>query len=73
MKKITAVSACVMFALAITSCGSEKTKEKEVIVVPTQTKTVVVEKQPAPKNTVISLDRNGVSVENKKVGVTIKH
>jgi hypothetical protein len=72
MKKIIGLSSFVILLFAAVSCGSGKTT-KEVIVVPAQTKTIVVEKEPATPNTVITLDKNGVKVEAKKVGVTIKH
>ena len=72
MKKIISMTAFVVLAFIVYSCGSEKAK-KEVIVVPTQTKTIVVEKEQTQPNTTITLDKNGVKVEAKKVGVTIKH
>ena len=62
-----------MFPLAvvliITSCGNDKPAEvkKEVIVVPSSPI-----KDPPKKPTTISLDKNGVKVETKKVDVSIK-
>jgi len=72
MKKIITLTVFVILVFAVYSCGSEKAK-KEVIVVPTQSKTIVVEKEQTQPNTTITLDKNGVKVEAKKVGVTIKH
>jgi hypothetical protein len=71
MKKIIGFLSVALVLMAAPSCG-DKTK-KEVVVVPTQTKTIIVEKEPAPKNTVITLDKKGVKVETKKVGVIIKN
>jgi hypothetical protein len=72
MKKIIGLSSFAILLFAAASCGSDKTT-KEVIVVPAQPKTIVIEKEPTTPNTVITLDKKGVKVEAKKVGVTIKN
>ena len=60
----------VAAVLTAMSC-TDQTKEvkKEVIVVPAQP-TIIV-KDPPAKSTTISLDKNGVKVETKKVKVKI--
>ncbi len=69
MKKIIGflLMATVFFAM---SCTDPKTEtKKEVIVVPA-TPTIIV-KDPPAKATTITLDKNGVKVETKKVKVKI--
>lgn len=56
--------------LTIMGCTDEAEK-KEVIVVPA--KPVIIEKAPPTKPTTITLDKNGVKVEAKKIDVTIKN
>lgn len=62
----------VAVAVIIMSCGNEKPAEvkKEVVVVPSSP--TIVTKNPPKKPTTISLDKNGVKVETKKVDVTVK-
>lgn len=56
--------------LIATSCTDEKKEvKKEVIVVPS-TPTIIV-KDPPAKSTTISLDKDGIKVETKKVKVKI--
>ncbi|OSZ79871.1 hypothetical protein CAP36_00985 [Chitinophagaceae bacterium IBVUCB2] len=72
MKKIIALSFLSFVSLVvISSCGSGEEK-KEVIVVPSSTQRVIIEKEPAKKTTTVTLDKNGVKVEGKKVDVVIK-
>ncbi len=62
MKKNIALLTLITL-LAITSCSNEKSKVK---------KETIVQPQTAPeKNTTITVDKNGVRVETKKVDVTI--
>ena len=70
MKKIIGffALALVLTALAI-SCRPEA--KKEVIIVPS--KPVIIVKEPAEKSTTITLDKNGVKVEAKKVHETVKN
>ena len=56
--------------LTILSCKPAETK-KEVIVVPAAP--VIIVKDPPAKGTTITLDKNGVKVEAKKVDVTVKN
>lgn len=73
MKKIIG-SLMLGSILTIMGCTDEAPKTevtKEVIVVPA--KPVIVEKAPATKPTTITLDKNGVKVEAKKIDVTIKN
>ena len=69
MKKIIGF---ISFAaiLTIMSCKPAETK-KEVIVVPAAP--VIIVKDPPEKGTTITLDKNGVKVETKKVDVTVKN
>ena len=65
MKKITALFSAAMF-FTMMSCSNEPAAtNKEVIVIP-------VEKKVEPKPTSITLDKNGVQVETKKVNVKVK-
>jgi hypothetical protein len=57
--------------LTIMSCKPAETK-KEVIVVPA-TAPVIIVKDPPAKGTTVTLDKNGVKVEAKKVDVVIKN
>jgi hypothetical protein len=68
MKKIIGVFSLVSVVLLM-SCGDDKPAEvkKEVIVVPASPVN-----DPPKKPTTISLDKNGVKVETKKVDVSIK-
>ena len=69
MKKILGF---ISFAaiLTIMSCKPAETK-KEVIIVPAAAPVIIV-KDPPAKGTTITLDKNGVKVEAKKVDVTLK-
>ena len=71
MKKIIGLLslAVVLTTLSCTNKPAEVTKE--VIVVP-ESKTIIV-KDPPEKSTNITLDKNGVKVETKKMNVTIKN
>lgn len=72
MKKIIGLSALAV-AFIITSCSNEPAEtKKEVIVVPAPEKKQPVVIKEEPKPTSISLDKNGVKVESKKVKVDIK-
>lgn len=65
MKKIIGFSSLAVLLMTMAyACGpAEVKKEKEVIIVPVQTKTVT---EPAKKTTTISIDNKGVKVETKK-------
>ena len=56
--------------LTIMSCKPAEAK-KEVIIVPAAP--VIIVKDPPVKGTTITLDKNGVKVEAKKVDVVIKN
>jgi hypothetical protein len=56
--------------LTIMSCKPAETK-KEVVIVPAAP--VIIVKDPPVKGTTITLDKNGVKVEAKKVDVVIKN
>ena len=59
--------------LTIMSCAGKSAEgKKEVIIVPAATPVIVV-KEPPVKGTTITLDKNGVKVEAKKVDVVIKN
>jgi hypothetical protein len=74
MKKIIGFCSLVtVVTVIVISCGPAEVK-KEVIIVPTQSQPVIIkEKEPVKKTTTITLDKNGVKVEAKKVDVTIKN
>jgi len=56
--------------LTIISCKPAETK-KEVVVVPAAP--VIIVKEPPAKSTTITLDKNGVKIQAKKVDVTVKN
>jgi len=70
MKKIIALFSFAA-GLTLMSCGDNKPEQvkKEVVVNPAP---VIVKKDPPKKPTTISLDKNGVKVETKKVDVSVK-
>jgi hypothetical protein len=72
MKKIFGLFSLAAI-LFIMSCGNDKPAEvkKEVIIV--KPSPVIVTKDPPKKPTTISLDKNGVKVETKKVDVKIEN
>jgi hypothetical protein len=71
MKKIIPLlSITAVLMVSVFSCQPKEAK-KEVIVVPTQSPVIIV-KDPPEKSTTITLDKNGVKVEAKKVDVVIK-
>ena len=70
MKKIIGL---LSLAAVITTlgCGNKPAEvKKEVIIVPA-TPTIII-KEPETKPTTITLDKNGVKIEAKKVGVVVK-
>ena len=69
MKKIVGL---LSFAAVLTlvSCKPAETK-KEVVIVPATP--VIIVKNPPEKGTTVTLDKNGVKVEAKKVDVVIKN
>ena len=70
MKKGTAILFAAMF-FTMTACTDQKTEvTKEVIVTPAE-KPVVVERKDPAKPTSISVDKNGVQVQTKKVDVKV--
>ena len=56
--------------LLIMAC-SDKPAQKEVIVVPSPQPVIIV-KDPPEKGTSITVDKNGVKVETKKIDVNVK-
>lgn len=60
--------AVVLFVMAC----NDKPAKKEVIVVPAPAPVIIVQDPPEKEGTTITFDKNGVKVEAKKVGVTIK-
>ncbi len=70
MKKIIAfLLLAAGLTITVYSCRPQETK-KEVIVVPSTP--VIIVKDPPEKGTTITLDKNGVKVEAKKVDVVVK-
>lgn len=71
MKKIIPLlSIMAVLLVSVLSCQPKEAK-KEVIVVPNQSPVIIV-KDPPAKSTTITLDKNGVKVEAKKIDVVIK-
>lgn len=71
MKKIIGLlSLAAIFTLIAPSCQPAEAK-KEIIVIPSTP--VIIAKDPPAKPTTITLDKNGVKVEAKKVNVTVKN
>lgn len=68
MKKIIGLLSLAL--VLVTMACNNKPAEKEVIVVPAATPVV---KEPPAKSTTVTLDKNGVKVETKKVKVDIKN
>jgi hypothetical protein len=69
MKKIIgSLLHAAVLVITVNSCRPEA--KKEVIVVPAQPTIIVNE--PEKKSTTVTLDKNGVKVETKKVDVNIK-
>jgi hypothetical protein len=57
----------------IISCSSKPAEiKKEIIVVPPSAPVIIV-KDPPAKSTTVTLDKNGVKVETKKVNVSVKN
>ncbi len=70
MKRIIGLFSLVS-VLCFAGCTDKPAEvRKEVIVVPAQP--VIVVKEPADKNTTVTLDKNGVKVVTKKVDITVK-
>lgn len=65
----------LMFVIAAISC-TDRTTKKEVIVVPAASAPapVIIVKDPVPtKPTSISVDKNGIKVETKKIDVKVNN
>lgn len=73
MKKIIGFS-LFAFGLSAIMFSCKPDTKKEVIVVPVTSPppAIIIEKAPAEKATTVTLDKNGVKIEAKKVDVTIK-
>ncbi|MFI5131389.1 MAG: hypothetical protein ACHQFX_15410 [Chitinophagales bacterium] len=71
MNKITGFLSMAL-VLTMMSCADKPAEvKKEVIVVPSAPPVIVVKTVPA-KATTVTLDKNGVKVESKKVDVVVK-
>jgi len=71
MKKIIGFLSFAAILTIMSCAGKPAEVKKEVIVVPAAP--VIIVKDPPVKGTTITLDKNGVKVEAKKVDVTIKN
>jgi hypothetical protein len=77
MKKITGFLSLIVVIVTM-SCNNQPAEvkpttpevKKEVVIVPPAPNVII--KEPAEKNTTIILDKKGVKVETKKVGVTVQ-
>ncbi len=72
MKKFIAPLVFVLLLVAIACRNKPAEVKKEIIVVPATTPVVVVQEPPA-KSTTVTLDKNGVKVETKKINVSVKN
>ena len=70
MKKIIGLLSLVVILITSACTNKPGTVTKEVIVVPSSP-TIIV-KDPPEKSTTVTLDKNGVKVETKKVNVVLK-
>jgi hypothetical protein len=71
MKKFICLFTVIVTLAAISCTEKPAAAKKEVIIVPASPSVIVV-KEESPKTTTIELDKNGVKVVTKKVGVVIK-
>lgn len=70
MKKIPGFLALGLLLTTISCSDKPAETKKEIIVVPVAP--VIIVKDPPAKSTTITVDKNGVKVEAKKVDVTVK-
>jgi hypothetical protein len=70
MKRITGFLSFAAVLTIMSCAGKPAEVKKEVIVVPSTP--VIIVKDPPEKGTTITLDKNGVKVEAKKVDVVVK-
>lgn len=70
MKKVIGLFAIAAVTMVSVISCKPATVKKEVIVVPASP--VIIVKDPPAKSTTITLDKNGVKVEAKKIDVVIK-
>lgn len=73
MKKIIGLLSIALVVVAMACNDKPAEVKKEVIIVPVSTPPVVVTQEPPAKSTTVTLDKNGVKVETKKVNVSVKN
>ena len=71
MKKIIGFLSFAVVLTIMSCAGKPAEVKREVIIVPASP--VIIVKDPPEKGTTITLDKNGVKVEAKKVDVVIKN
>lgn len=71
MKKIIGLFSVVLVFTGMACTNKTEEAKKEVIVVPSTP--VIIVKDPPAKSTTVTLDKNGVKVETKKVDVSVKN
>lgn len=71
MKKV--INFLSLAVLLFVMACNDKPPKKEVIVVPVPAPVIIVKDPPAKSGTTVTFDKNGIKVEAKKVGVTIKN
>jgi copper chaperone CopZ len=71
MKKIIGFLSVALVLITMACTNEPAEVKKEVIVVPSAP--VIIVKDPPEKSTKVTLDKNGVKVETKKVDVTVKN
>jgi hypothetical protein len=70
MKKIISFLSFAAVLTIMSCAGNPAEIKKEVIIVPSTP--VIILKDPPEKSTIITLDKNGVKVEAKKIDVNVK-
>jgi len=72
MKKIIGFLSFAVVLTIMSCAGKPAEVKKEIVIVPAATPVIIV-KDPPVKGTTITLDKNGVKVQAKKVDVTVKN
>jgi hypothetical protein len=72
MKNIIGLLSLALVLVTMACNNKPAEVKKEVIIVPATTPVVVI-KEPPVKSTTVTLDKNGVKVETKKVKVAVKN
>jgi len=71
MKKIIGLLSVALVLSGMACTNKTEEAKKEVVVVPVAP--VIIVKDPPAKSTTVTLDKNGVKVETKKVDISVKN